>query len=278
MVLCERWSIVSDQWRLPIMTVKGTAIKTNMKKILLLISFVVLQTALFAAAPPQKYVRIITPKGTCILRLYDETPQHRDNFIKLVREGYYNNLLFHRVIENFMVQGGDPDSRYAADRQQLGDGGPGYTIPAEMVDSLFHKKGAIGAARDDNPDKASHGSQFYLVQGRTFTDRGLDSLEQMRLGGRKIPPYQREIYKTQGGVPHLDQQYTVFGEVVKGIEVIDSLAAVPTDNHDRPVVDQRMEMQLLTRREAVDVERGLAGLPPKKNIFTWLQDLFNGKQ
>lgn len=253
--------------------------KNNMKKIFsLLVTLISIQAALYAAAPPNKYVRIITPKGTCILWLYNETPQHQDNFIELVRSGYYNDLLFHRVIQHFMIQGGDPDSRYAAERQQLGDGGPGYTIPAEFVDSLFHKKGAVGMARDDNPAKASHGSQFYIVQGRTFTDRGLDSLQQLRLGGRKIPPHQRQVYKTQGGAPHLDQQYTVFGEVVKGIGVIDSIAAVPTDDYDRPTTDLRVEMQLLTRREAVDMERELAGLPPKKNIFTWFQDLFGGKR
>src|SRR5690606_23133321 len=154
-----------------------------MRRILLILGFVMLQFAVYAADQPHKYVRITTSKGVCILRLYDETPLHRDNFIELVRSGYYDDLLFHRVIRNFMIQGGDPDSRYAAERQQLGDGGPDYTIPAEFRDSLFHKKGVIGAARDDNPEKASSGSQFYLVQGRTFTDRGLDSLEALRLGG-----------------------------------------------------------------------------------------------
>lgn len=236
-----------------------------------------LQFVVYASDQPHKYVRITTSKGVCILRLYDETPLHRDNFIELVRSGYYDDLLFHRVIRNFMIQGGDPDSRYAAERQQLGDGGPDYTIPAEFRDSLFHKKGVIGAARDDNPEKASSGSQFYLVHGRTFTDRGLDSLEALRLGGRKIPPYQREVYKTLGGTPHLDQQYTVFGELVNGIDVIDHIAAEATDRYDRPLVNQRMEMQLLTQREARDLERELAGLPPKKNIFTWFQNLFKKK-
>jgi len=271
--------VLDDQADRTVAGEAGSSPKTRqMKKICLFVSFLVLHAAVYAAAPPHKYVRIATPKGACIVLLYDETPLHRDNFIRLVREGYYNDLLFHRVIENFMIQGGDPDSRYAAERQQLGDGGPAYTIPAEFVDSLFHKKGAIGAARDDNPDKASHGSQFYLVQGRPFTDRGLDSLEQLRLGGRKIPASHRQHYKTVGGAPHLDQNYTVFGEIVKGLDVVDSIAAEPTDRYDRPVVDQRMQMQLLTRREAVDLERELAGLPPKKNIFTWIQDLFSGKR
>jgi len=247
-----------------------------MKKILLLTALVAFYTLLHAA-PPHKYVRIITAKGECVLKLYDETPLHRNNFVKLVREGYYNDLLFHRVINHFMIQGGDPNSRYAAEKQQLGEGGPDYTIPAEFKDSLFHKKGAIGAARDDNPEKASSGSQFYLVQGRTFSDRGLDSLEQIRLGGRKIPPYQREVYKTLGGTPHLDQNYTVFGGLISGIAVVDSIAAVTTDRRDRPLQDQRMEMILLTRREAINLERQQAGLEPRNNIFTKFLDLFKPK-
>ncbi len=247
-----------------------------MKKTLALITFLALQVALYAA-PPHKYVRITTDQGECLLKLYDKTPLHRDNFVKLVREGYYKDLLFHRVIRNFMIQGGDPNSRYAAERQRLGGGGPEYTIPAEFSDSLFHKKGVIAAARNDNPEKASSGSQFYLVQGRTFTDNGLDSLEQIRLGGRKIPAYQREVYKTLGGVPHLDQNYTVFGELISGIAVIDSIAAVETDRYDRPLENQRMDMALLTRREAINLERQQAGLEPKNNIFIKFFDLFRPK-
>lgn len=247
-----------------------------MKKILALIACITLHT-LLQAAPPHKYVRITTSKGECLLKLYDETPLHRDNFVKLVRQGYYDDLLFHRVIQHFMIQGGDPNSRYAAEKQRLGEGGPDYTIPAEFNDSLFHKKGVIGAARDNNPEKASSGSQFYLVQGRTFTDRGLDSLEQLRLGGRKIPPQQREIYKTLGGTPHLDQSYTVFGELISGTAVIDSIAAVATDRYDRPLADQRMNMMLLTRREAINLEREQAGLEPRTGIFTKFLDLFKPK-
>ncbi|MEC3880691.1 peptidylprolyl isomerase [Parapedobacter sp. 10938] len=247
-----------------------------MKKILLIAALVAFHTLLHAA-PPHKYVRIITSKGECLLKLYDETPLHRDNFVKLVREGYYKDLMFHRVINHFMIQGGDPNSRYAAERQELGEGGPDYTIPAEFNDSLFHKKGAIGAARDDNPEKASSGSQFYLVQGRTFSDRRLDSLEQVGPGRQKIPPYQRQVYKTLGGTPHLDQNYTVFGELISGITVVDSIAAVPTDGNDRPLEDQRMEMVLLTRREAINLEREQAGLEPRNSIFTKFLDLFRPK-
>ncbi len=247
-----------------------------MKKTTLLITLLALHVVLYAN-PPHKYVRITTTKGECLLKLYDETPLHRDNFTKLVHEGYYKDLLFHRVIQNFMIQGGDPHSRYAAEKQRLGEGGPDYTIPAEFNDSLFHKKGVIAAARDNNPEKASSGSQFYLVQGRTFTDAGLDSLEQIRLGGRKIPAYQREVYKTLGGTPHLDQNYTVFGELISGVAVVDSIAAMETDRFDRPLENQQMDMVLLTRREAINLERELAGLEPKNNIFTKFFDLFKPK-
>lgn len=247
-----------------------------MKRTLALVALISIHTLLLAA-PPHKYVRISTSKGECLLKLYDETPLHRDNFAKLVREGYYKDLLFHRVIRNFMIQGGDPNSRYAAEKQRLGEGGPDYTIPAEFRDSLFHKKGTIAAARDNNPEKASSGSQFYFVQGRTFTDAGLDSLEQLRLEGRKIPSYQREVYKALGGTPHLDQNYTVFGEVISGIDVIDSIASVATDRYDRPTTDQRMDMVLLTRREAINLEREQAGLEPKNNFITKFLDLFKPK-
>lgn len=250
--------------------------KSRMRIALLLGLFVVLHVFVHAA-PPHKYVRIVTSRGEGLLRLYDNTPLHRDNFTKLVREGYYKDLLFHRVIQHFMIQGGDPDSRYAAEKQRLGNGGPEHRIPAEFRDSLFHKKGVIAAARDDNPEKASSGSQFYLVQGRTFTDDGLDSLEQFRLGGRKIPTSQREVYKTLGGVPHLDQGYTVFGELIAGVALIDSIAAVKTDRYDRPLEDQRMDMVLLTRREAINLEREQAGLPAKNTIFTKFFDLFKPK-
>lgn len=248
-----------------------------MKHLLTLILALSFSFTVFADKPAHRYVRITTSKGECIVRLYNDTPLHRDNFAKLVLEGYYNDLLFHRVIRNFMIQGGDPDSRYAAQKQRLGNGGPDYKIDAEFRDSLYHRKGVIAAARDDNPEKASSGSQFYLVQGRTFTDGGLDSLEQLRLGGRKIPPYQREVYKTLGGVPHLDQNYTVFGELVTGIEVIDSIAAEPTDPYDRPIQDQRMQMQLYTRREAINLERELRGLPARNNFFIRFFDMLRPK-
>jgi peptidyl-prolyl cis-trans isomerase B (cyclophilin B) len=190
-------------------------------------------------------VELTTTKGTIVLRLYDETPLHRDNFLRLVKAHYYDSVLFHRVIKNFMIQAGDPQSKQAAAGVALGEGDPGYTVPAEFVSTLFHRKGVLAAAREgdaQNPLQASSGSQFYIVQGRTFSDAGLDSVETFRLKGRKIPTEQRTIYKTIGGTPHLDQSYTVFGEVVRGLDVVDSIAAVPTSRQpaDRPVEDVRI--------------------------------------
>ena len=191
-------------------------------------------------------VQIQTTMGDIIIRLSDSTPLHRDNFLKLVKVGYYDSLLFHRVIQNFMIQGGDPNSKRAAAGVPLGNGGPGYTVPAEFRTTLFHRKGVIAAARmgdNVNPQKASSGSQFYIVQGKVFTDAGLDSVETFRMNGRKIPPAQREVYKTIGGTPHLDQGYTVYGEVVKGLDVIDKIAAVQTSkaqDRDRPLQDVRI--------------------------------------
>jgi cyclophilin family peptidyl-prolyl cis-trans isomerase len=200
-------------------------------------------------------VLLQTNYGDIFIRLSDSTPLHRDNFLKLVKTGFYDSVLFHRVIQNFMIQGGDPDTKHAIAGQPLGEGGPGYKIPAEFRPSLFHKKGVIAAARegdDVNPEKASSGSQFYIVQGKKFTDAGLDSVETFRLKGLKIPPGQREVYKTIGGTPHLDQNYTVFGEVVKGMEVVDKIAAVKTSreaDRDRPLEDVRIIRTKLVKRK-----------------------------
>jgi peptidyl-prolyl cis-trans isomerase B (cyclophilin B) len=200
-------------------------------------------------------VLIQTTMGDIVIRLSDSTPLHRDNFLKLVKVGYYDSVLFHRVIKEFMIQSGDPISKRAAAGQPLGNGGPGYTIPAEFRTTLFHKKGAIAAARTGdnvNPQKASSGSQFYLVQGKVYSNAGLDSLETGRLNGRKIPAANREIYKTIGGVPHLDQAYTVYGEVVKGLDVVDQIAAVQTSraqDRDRPLQDVRIIRATLIKRK-----------------------------
>ena len=196
-----------------------------------------------------------TTMGDIVIRLSDSTPLHRDNFLKLVKVGYYDSILFHRVIKDFMIQGGDPDSKRAAAGKPLGNGGPGYTVPAEFRKTLFHKKGVIAAARSGdnmNPTKASSGSQFYIVQGKVFTDAGLDSVETFRLNGRKIPAEQRQAYKTIGGTPHLDQGYTVYGEVVKGLNVIDKIAAVQTSkaqDRDRPLQDVRIIKAKLIKRK-----------------------------
>ena len=200
-------------------------------------------------------VLIQTTMGDIVVRLSDSTPLHRDNFLKLVKVGYYDSVLFHRVIKDFMIQGGDPNSIRATAGQSLGNGGPGYTVPAEFRKTLFHKKGALAAARmgdNANPTKASSGSQFYIVQGKVFTDGGLDSVETFRLNGRKIPAEQRAVYKTIGGIPHLDQGYTVYGEVVKGLDVVDKIAAVQTSkaqDRDRPLQDVRIIKAKLVKRK-----------------------------
>jgi len=199
-------------------------------------------------------VELITDKGSLIIRLSDSTPLHRDNFLKLVKQGFYDSILFHRVISNFMVQTGDPLSKNSTSDSRLGNGGTGYTIPAEIRPGLFHHKGVIAAARmgdDVNPQKASSGSQFYLVQGKIFSEKSIDSVETFRLKGRKLPANHREVYKTIGGTPHLDQSYTVFGEVIRGISVIDSIAAIPTggrENGDRPLKDVRIIKARLVKR------------------------------
>jgi|LauGreDrversion2_5_1035112.scaffolds.fasta_scaffold65838_2 peptidyl-prolyl cis-trans isomerase B (cyclophilin B) len=222
----------------------------------LIACLVFLSLTVFAAKPKHQFVRISTDKGSCVVLLYNQTPLHRDNFVKITQEGKLSETLFHRVIKSFMIQGGDPDSKTAKPGQALGDGDWGYTVPAEFRDSLFHKKGVIAAARDDIPSKASSACQFYLAQGKVFTDEQLDLLEQNKLK-RKIPTWQREVYKTLGGIPHLDQNYTVFGEVVQGIEMIDTIAAVKTGAADRPVEDVRMTVTVLKKKEAKKLEKSL---------------------
>ncbi len=194
-----------------------------------------------------KKIRLTTDSGIIVLRVYNKTPLHRDNFLKLVKQHYFDDLLFHRVIKNFMIQAGDPESKNAKPLIKLGNGGPGYTIPAEFDSTLFHKKGVLAAARESdnvNPKKASSGSQFYIVQGKIFTDAGLDSVEKFRLK-RKIPEWQRQVYKTIGGAPHLDMNYTVFGEVESGLQVIDKIASAKRDSNNRPLNDIRMKMKII---------------------------------
>jgi peptidyl-prolyl cis-trans isomerase B (cyclophilin B) len=198
-----------------------------------------------------KDVEMVTSKGTMIIRLSDSTPLHRDNFIKLVNQHFYDGILFHRVIPQFMIQAGDPKSKTAKPGDAIGQGSPGYAVPAEIKpDLLFHKKGALAAARtpdEINPTRESNGSQFFLVQGRVYTDEDLDHVE-AKLNGYKIPQAHREVYKAIGGSPSLDSKYTVFGEVIKGIDVIDSIAAVTTGERNRPIEDVKIIKVTLIKR------------------------------
>lgn len=203
----------------------------------------------------KKDIELQTSFGNIVIRLSDATPLHRDNFLKLAKNGFYDSVLFHRVIQNFMIQSGDPNSKAAEKGKPLGNGGPGYTIPAEFSPELFHKKGVVAAARmgdNANPKKESSGSQFYIVQGKLFTDEGLDSVERVRLNGRKLSAAHREYYKTIGGTPQLDQNYTVFGEVIIGMEVVNTIAATPTSkgtDRDRPLEDIRIiSIKMLKRK------------------------------
>jgi cyclophilin family peptidyl-prolyl cis-trans isomerase len=248
--------------------------------------------------PADKNVVIIsTEMGNIKVKLFDETPQHRDNFLKLAAEGFYDGLLFHRVINNFMVQGGDPDSKNAEPGGRLGSGGPGYTVPAEILEGFYHKKGALAAARQGdqvNPERRSSGSQFYIVHGKVWRPGELDTMELQRNSAlqqsvfnkhftaaqeelnkfrqennqsgfnvrvaelreeadsifRATPKFsfsqeQRQAYTTIGGYPSLDGAYTVFGEVIEGLEVIDKIAVVETDAANRPLVDVKMKVKVI---------------------------------
>ena len=216
-----------------------------MKKcyILLLLSMV-----LFSCSSKKEYkVRMYTTAGDIDLVLYDETPAHRDNFVRLVKESVYDSLLFHRVISGFMIQGGDPDSKTAPAGALLGEGDLGYSIEAEiMPDVHFHKRGVLAAARegdDVNPQKASSASQFYIVWGRVYTREQLEQMQDFyRRRGNELTlsPVQIETYTTIGGTPHLDGGYTVFGEVVQGLDVVEKIQNVPCDANDRPLQDVRI--------------------------------------
>lgn len=208
------------------------------------------ESAVMEAPAPEEssYVLIETDFGNITVRLYNETPRHRDNFIKLVKEGFYDGLLFHRVIKNFMIQGGDPKSKDAQPGQMLGDGGLPYTVPAEFVPTLFHKKGALAAARQGdnvNPNKESSSCQFYIVQGNVWNPNQLKMMEyQMQ---KHFSQAQIDAYTTVGGTPHLDGDYTVFGEVVDGLDVVDKIAAVQCGQFDRPVKDVKMKMKVIQK-------------------------------
>jgi cyclophilin family peptidyl-prolyl cis-trans isomerase len=231
-----------------------TKIAEKMKKSILFLTLILLAVKFTSAQPDStivekdtttidRIVEIKTDFGVMKVKLYNATPQHRDNFIKLVQAGFYDSLLFHRVIRGFMIQGGDPLSKNAQPGVMLGNGDVGYTVPAEFVDSIFHKKGALCAARTENPEKASSGCQFYIVQGQAYTPEQLNMMEiQRRI---KLNDAQKNIYMTTGGTPFLDHNYTVFGEVIEGLDVIDKIAAVQTAPGDRPVQDVRMYMKVV---------------------------------
>ncbi len=197
-------------------------------------------------APKECLVEVETDFGSMTIQLSNGTPLHRDNFLKLVEQGFYNDLLFHRVISGFMIQGGDPNSKGAKAESPLGTGGPNYQIPAEFVDSLVHIKGALAAARmgdGANPKKESSGSQFYIVQGRPVTASQLDGMEAQK--NKRYSTEQRKMYMEMGGTPFLDHDYTVFGHIIQGFDVIDKIAAVQTARGDRPVKDVKMKMKVI---------------------------------
>ncbi len=224
-------------------------ILADMKKLFILTIIVAFTQVCVAQKKSKKdyLVTISTQFGDMQLVLFDETPKHKANFIKLAKEGFYNGTLFHRVIDGFMIQGGDPASKTAKAGDPLGEGDLGYTIPAEFNDKLFHKKGVIAAARDNNPQKASSASQFYLAQGKVFKEEDFAAVE--RRTGRPVPAAQKEVYKTIGGIPHLDQNYTVYGTVIKGLDIIDTIAKQPKDSRDRPAKDIPMQVKLKKMRK-----------------------------
>jgi peptidyl-prolyl cis-trans isomerase B (cyclophilin B) len=215
-----------------------------MKKIL--ITALALGLNIMAIAK-DRIVTISTTKGDIKVKLYDDVPKHSDNFYKLAKEGFYNGTLFHRVIPQFMIQGGDPTSKTAKPGQMLGNGDNGYRVPAEFNTKYFHKRGALAAARDNNPQKESSGCQFYIVQGKKFTNDELNTIEKRK--NITFSAEQRKAYTTEGGTPHLDGEYTVYGEVIEGMEVVDAIAAVPRDKSDRPEQDISMTMKVKKKKK-----------------------------
>lgn len=205
------------------------------KLVFLLATFLVLSSL---ALHSQQKVLIQTTAGDLVIKLYEETPAHKNNFIKLVNKGFYDSTLFHRVIKDFMIQGGDPLSHPSKQSTVLGNGGPGYTIAAEIDNKYIHKKGALAAARQGdqmNPQRRSSGSQFYIVEGRKYPAQYMERFAEAR--GESYTEEQLKIYETLGGTPHLDGQYTVFGEVVSGLELVERISKVETGANDRPKKD-----------------------------------------
>lgn len=197
-------------------------------------------------AQKETKIEIRTDSGTIVVKLYNQTPIHRDNFIKLVKAKFYDSLMFHRVINEFMIQGGDPESKHAQKGAGLGDGGDDMPrLTAEIVPGIYHKRGVLAAARDNNPEKKSSACQFYLVQGKKYTHEELLKLQERRK--LTLNEDQMKLYETVGGTPWLDGNYTVFGEIISGIEVVDKIARMKRDASDRPLIDIRMYMRVLKK-------------------------------
>jgi peptidyl-prolyl cis-trans isomerase B (cyclophilin B) len=197
-------------------------------------------------APKKCLVEIETKFVSMLVELFDETPKHRDNFVKLVEQGFYDELLFHRIINGFMIQGGDPNSKNAAQNLPLGSGGPGYQIDAEIQENIIHLKGALAAARTGdavNPERRSSGSQFYIVHGRAVDENLLNSIE-MR-NGFTYTEYEKSLYNGRDGAPFLDRQYTIFGQILEGLDVVDKIAIVNTNPQDRPLEDVKMKIRVI---------------------------------
>lgn len=211
-----------------------------MKKIVLFLLFITI-THLTKAQRRDYLVTIATPWGEMHAILYEQTPEHKKNFIKLAKSKFYDDLLFHRVIKSFMIQGGDPNSKTAKQGDMLGEGDVGYKVPAEIKPELFHKKGALAAARDNNPEKASSGCQFYVVQGQIWNDKTL-AQQMARSPLRIYTDEQQQVYKTIGGTPHLDGNYTVFGQVLDNLSVVDSVVMQSKDKNNRPLKDIAMKI------------------------------------
>ncbi|MDD4514084.1 peptidylprolyl isomerase [Massilibacteroides sp.] len=202
------------------------------------------------AQETETLVLIDTDMGKIKVKLYNETPQHRDNFIKHINEKTYDGLLFHRVIKQFMIQAGDVTSKDAPMDKELGSGDLGYTVPAEIVyPQYFHKWGALGAARtgdEENPERASSATQFYIVTGKFFTEMELNKMEKEK--NIKLTPEERDAYMHLGGAPHLDNKYTVFGEVVSGMKVVDKIQFVPTNEKDRPLKNIKIKSVTIVKK------------------------------
>ena len=230
------------------------------KKIFTLLAIVLAFTAVTMQAQTvqdttRHEVLLETDSGDIRIELFNETPKHRDNFLRLVRSGAYDGVLFHRVIKDFMIQTGDVGSKNAKPGEAVGDTPETYTVPAEICfPKLFHHRGALGAARegdDVNPKRESSATQFYIVWGYKFTDGQLDKVQQ-RLNERtdstvQLTPEVREAYKTVGGTPHLDGQYTVFGQVIQGLDIVDLIQRQPGDKNDRPLNDTRIRRALIVK-------------------------------